>query len=127
MKMNLISKEKNFKRNLNVPSYEKIMSDSNSQNYLREQLTSIPLQFQFTGMVQYDQDNRDDGLKKNLYNCSKCTFSTRMSSRFQRHVKSVHQKIKDFKCNDCPYAASQEVNLTAHIKLAHTKNRKDFQ
>ena len=42
------------------------------------------------------------------------TFSTDMGRR--RHIRTVHQQIKDFACPLCSHAARDNFNLNAHLK-----------
>ena len=38
-----------------------------------------------------------------------------------RHSKSLHRKLKDFKCMECPRAFSQRSDLVIHVVRVHKK------
>ena len=82
--------------------------------------------YQPTCIMQYNSDNRNQSLKEALYNCSICNYTTTNTYKFQRHLSSVHQKIKDFQCDDCEYSSLQKRILTKHIKAVHIE-LKDFR
>ena len=43
----------------------------------------------------------------------------------KKHIKSVHEKIKDLSCDECERTFSQQGDLKMHIKSIHEKI-KDF-
>ena len=52
------------------------------------------------------------------FKCDKCSFATKHRNSLRSHVKSIHHKIRDSKCQLCSYSAS-ESNLRAHIRIVH--------
>merc|ERR1712150_97330 len=58
--------------------------------------------------------------------CDKCTFRTKCKVLSQAkqilkaHIKTVHQKIRDFLCPHCSSQFSQKGNLNQHIKKKHS-------
>ena len=48
--------------------------------------------------------------------CDKKFFS---KTNFQRHVKSVHEKIRDFKCEFCLKSLGSAVTLKKHLEAIH--------
>ena len=60
-----------------------------------------------------------------LYCCSfeNCDFSSERKGNIKAHIKRVHDKIKDFKCDKCQYETSTSMNLNRH-KLICTGNQK---
>jgi hypothetical protein len=58
-----------------------------------------------------------------LYCCSfeNCGFASEHKCSLKRHIKMIHDKIKDFKCNNCEYITSTNGNLKKHIKMVHDK------
>jgi hypothetical protein len=40
---------------------------------------------------------------------------------FEKHVKSVHDKIKDHKYNLCNFTLSRRQSLVGHVKAVHDK------
>jgi transcription elongation factor Elf1 len=53
------------------------------------------------------------------YKCQQCSFKAAFLSIFEHHVKTVHEKIREFECPQCNYAASTEPNLRQHIVSMH--------
>jgi KRAB domain-containing zinc finger protein len=51
---------------------------------------------------------------------SGCDYTTLWGkNHLQKHVKAVHQKVKDIKCNECEYIACQNIHMSTHLKLVH--------
>ena len=44
-----------------------------------------------------------------------CEYTCSLNSCLKRHIKSVHDKIKDFKCELCDYTCSTNSTLKQHI------------
>ena len=60
-------------------------------------------------------------LKLKPFNCDICDKSFAQNGDLQRHIKSVHLKQKPFKCNQCDYTFSTNFTLQRHIKSVHLK------
>ena len=58
--------------------------------------------------------------------CPHCEYTCSKNSNLNRHIKRIHNKIKDFQCPHCDHKCSENGNLLAHIKQIHTKI-KDFE
>ena len=56
--------------------------------------------------------------------CSICRKSFSARYKLVRHVKGVHDKIKDYKCDNCSYECSQKSSLNMHIMDVHMKDFK---
>ena len=57
--------------------------------------------------------------------CPECDYTTNWGkSKIKNHIKTVHEKIKDFKCPSCEFCCSQRGNLRLHIEQVHNKIRK---
>ena len=63
---------------------------------------------------------------KDKFKCEKCDYKTDVKSSLNRHIKSVHDGVKDILCPDCDFKCSFNGNLKQHIKSIHTKI-KDFE
>jgi hypothetical protein len=48
---------------------------------------------------------------------------TSYKSELVRHVKCVHDKIKDKKCLQCKYVTYLSRDLAKHVKGVHNKNK----
>ena len=57
-----------------------------------------------------------------------CKYTCASNGHLQRHIKAVHDKIKDFECDfeDCKYTCASNADLQSHIKRVHDKI-KDFE
>jgi hypothetical protein len=60
------------------------------------------------------------------FKCNLCEFKCRSNCDLQRHIKQVHEKIKDFECENCEYKCCTNGHLQIHIKRIH-KKIKDFE
>ncbi len=58
--------------------------------------------------------------------CDKCEYTCSNITNLKRHIKSIHDKIKDIKCDKCGFVFSTNENLKQHIKQFHNKI-KDFK
>ena len=58
-----------------------------------------------------------------LFKCEKCVFKTVRKGDLKQHIKAIHDKIKDFKCNYdlCKYTCSSNSGLNTHINAVHNK------
>jgi len=63
---------------------------------------------------------------KGRFKCEKCDSKFNTNGNLKDHVKSVHNKIKDFECDLCNHKCSSNSNLKRHIKHVHDKI-KDFE
>ena len=61
---------------------------------------------------------------RNRFKCTMCDAVHQSKGNLARHVKAVHDKIKDIKCTMCDYTCSQTGHLTTHVKQVHS-NIKD--
>ena len=48
-------------------------------------------------------------------------------AKLKRHIESVHEKTKPFKCDICDYRASRKSHLKKHIELVHYEETKPFK
>ena len=57
--------------------------------------------------------------EKQVFNCGECSFATNYKNSVNKHVKRIHQKNKDHKCELCEYKAFSEKEIAKHIKSRH--------
>ena len=63
---------------------------------------------------------KSESLKnKNLKECSECDYKTCMSNRLNRHIPTVHLKIKNFTCHVCCKKFSYNSILQQHVNSLH--------
>jgi hypothetical protein len=56
---------------------------------------------------------------KNI-SCTHCNdFSTGSTTDLSRHIKAVHNKVKDIKCPHCDYFTSRSSSIKQHINAVH--------
>jgi len=67
-----------------------------------------------------DAENADMGTesKKKLH-CPQCDYVSQRERWIKQHIKTVHNKIKDFECSQCNYTSSQKNFLTRHVQTSH--------
>ena len=55
------------------------------------------------------------------YECPDCDYKCSRNSHLQKHIKAVHDKIKDHECphSDCDFKSSSKGGLQEHIKAVH--------
>ena len=53
--------------------------------------------------------------------CDKCSYVPKTKKLLRRHVKAVHDQIKDNKCQFCDYATSSKWNLKVHMMTHNNK------
>ena len=58
--------------------------------------------------------------------CDQCDKSYTIQPDLNRHIRSIHDGIKDFKCTQCDYASGDVGNLNTHIKMVHDRIRDVF-
>ena len=56
-----------------------------------------------------------------IFKCEKCSYETKRKCDLKKHVKQVHDKIKDNFCTQCDYKASLKSDLIKHVKIVHDK------
>ena len=59
---------------------------------------------------------------RNKYNCTQCEFKFSSHINLQRHINSVHLKIKDYQCPTCEFKCSLNSNLQHNIKTLNVCN-----
>jgi hypothetical protein len=59
-------------------------------------------------------------------NFEDCEYTCATNGHLQRHIKQVHDQIKDFKCEICDFKCSENCTLQRHIKAVHDQI-KDFE
>ena len=55
------------------------------------------------------------------YICNRCDYKCSSNRDLNKHIKYVHDKLKDVHCDMCDYKCSEKVNLKKHIKYVHDK------
>jgi len=64
-------------------------------------------------------------LKRKNYFCDRCDYAATRKEAYVKHVKVVHDRIKDFICSLCPSAFGQKAHLKAHVDNVHIKYNQD--
>ena len=54
-------------------------------------------------------------------NCEQCSYKAYKKSAISRHVKAVHDKIKDWECAHCNFNFAHKATLLRHIKAVHER------
>ena len=67
-----------------------------------------------------DDTNKDCG-RKDEFKCNICEYKSGRKSTLKRHIKTVHEGIKDFKCSICEYKTGIKTDLKKHIESVHER------
>ena len=59
------------------------------------------------------------------YKCDECGKSFVAKMKLELHIKAIHDKIKDQFCDQCNYATSYPDELRKHKNTIHSKDRGD--
>ena len=51
----------------------------------------------------------------------KCNFCEKEVTNLKRHLKDVHEEIKQYQCTVCTIWFAQNSQLSVHIKFVHQK------
>ena len=57
--------------------------------------------------------------------CESCDYTASTNAQIKTHVKAVHDKIKNYACDHCEYRATVKHTLEDHVKVKH-ENIKDL-
>ena len=60
--------------------------------------------------------------KIKLIKCELCSYKA-SEKDINRHVRALHEKIKDQICKECGFAFSRKDSLKRHVKIVHLKER----
>jgi hypothetical protein len=56
------------------------------------------------------------------HKCIQCHFATAIPANLLRHIKAVHDKIKNISCFHCnDFSTGSSTDLSRHIKAVHNK------
>ena len=58
---------------------------------------------------------------KKTFDCAQCEYKATTSGHLKRHIKAVHDKIKDIACLQCDFKCSSNGDLKQHLKQVHDK------
>jgi len=62
--------------------------------------------------------------KLKIFECHYCGFVTEISAaHLRKHVKDVHEEIKQYHCTECGIKVSRKYHLIRHIKAVHHKEK----
>jgi phage host-nuclease inhibitor protein Gam len=59
----------------------------------------------------------------NRHKCELCDYVCSANGDLKRHIKRIHNQIRDIKCNQCDHVCSENSNLKKHIKRVHDRIR----
>ena len=55
--------------------------------------------------------------------CELCDYKTTLNGNLKKHIEMVHLKIRNIQCNQCDFKCSNNGHLKRHIKALHDKIR----
>ena len=65
------------------------------------------------------EKNDDDENRSEIFSCPSCDKSYTRSQILRRHIKNVHEGIKEYSCQSCEKSYTQSHNLKTHIQKVH--------
>ena len=68
--------------------------------------------------IKLEKENFD-GNKSETFSCQSCDKSYTRVQILRRHIKNVHEGIKEYSCQSCDKSYTQSHNLKNHIKKVH--------
>jgi hypothetical protein len=57
------------------------------------------------------------------YACDQCEYKCSIIGTLNRHIKMIHLRIQDHLCDQCEFKSSEASNLQTHVKAVHDKIR----
>ena len=54
-------------------------------------------------------------------NCEFCNYRSTTKSNLKKHINTVHLKLKPFQCDECDYSCGQSGTLKTHVDSVHKK------
>ena len=89
---------------------------------------SLKKSCEFCGKVVKDLNNHlratmcgKDVDNRNMLQCPKCYRKMMGNSRLLKHIKNIHERIKDIQCLKCSYTTYSRLNLRLHISTVQDK------
>ena len=64
------------------------------------------------------------------FTCEKCPLAYSLKTSLNRHVKLIHNKVKEARnhaCHECAYTSSQKNHLKRHFDYVHNKGTKRYK
>jgi len=101
----------------NLPdSAEGLTEDSDSERTELEEMTDTKMKVSKLGKTK--------SKKMKIFECHYCGFITDEGAHtLKRHVKEVHEEIKQYHCTECGIKVSRKYHLIRHIKAVHHKEK----
>ena len=63
--------------------------------------------------------SKDNNSKDTVFQCSECSFTSKQKNSYTVHVKRVHRKEKNAKCELCDFKAYTHYSVKRHMAHAH--------
>ena len=76
------------------------------------------VEFRYEGKLKEHQRYKHDGAGT----CPQCQKILTSQNELERHIKYVHLKMKNVKCDLCEYACTSSADMEKHVNHIHLKN-----
>lgn len=73
--------------------------------------------------VLQDRPSVPNRIKTSAYSCDTCERTFKRKGDLKRHVRRVHEKIRDSICPICCKAFGEDYNMHRHVHRVHTQHR----
>ena len=60
------------------------------------------------------------------FGCRKCPYKSEYKHNLTKHIKGMHDKVRNHVCGYCGYKTSQKANLQRHLENVHNTQEKKF-
>ena len=92
-----------------------------------------PTYFEESKGAEYKTEDTKDynlneiiNLNVNIWKCDFCDYSSIQRGKLRRHIKVIHNEIKDFKCDTCGYVSSDKRRMEIHKRVVHNNIKDQF-
>ena len=62
-------------------------------------------------------------IQRKMYNCNICTKPLIREANLRRHIKFVHEGVRNHKCKTCDKSFSHKSDLDVHMNSVHESNK----
>jgi hypothetical protein len=99
-----------------------VISPNTSRQCMRKSKTKKCLHCDFTTAYSHHLSRHIKAVHEKIRD-KKCDYTTAHSHHLSSHIKAVHENFGNKKCPHCDYSAAESGALYKHLKAVHNKTR----